>query len=289
MPPRKQPPQQDPEEEDDDLVTGKHFKEMMHMMESLTASMNETFNKTTTSMNEMLHKSQASTETTLEWMQRGIVVVADRVQALETRLPIAVTDPNATAADTHADGDPFTEDLGVDNDEHSELPDPPPCQRRPFNRQGMGDNQNHHNQHYVRNDDPFAKVKFSIPPFNGSYDAAAYLDWEMTAEQKFSSHLVSEQHRVRQATSEFKDFALIWWNELATLGLQPHTWDGLKIIMRQRFVPPSYQHDLRKKLQHLDQGDMSVQDYYAELQKGMSRARVHEDTEDKICRFYGGL
>jgi hypothetical protein len=77
MPPRKQPSQQDPEEEDDDLVTGKQFKKMMHMMESLTASMNETFDKTTTSMNEMLHKSQASTETTHERMQRAIVAMAD--------------------------------------------------------------------------------------------------------------------------------------------------------------------------------------------------------------------
>jgi hypothetical protein len=157
------------------LVTGKPFKEMMHMMESLTASMNETtFNKTTTSMNEMLHKSQASTETTLEQMQRGIVAMPDRVQALETQLPIAATNPNVAAADTHVDGDPFAEDPGFDNDEHSELPGPLPCQRRPFNRQGMGDNQNHNSQHYVCNDDPFAKVKFSIPSFNGSYDVEAY-------------------------------------------------------------------------------------------------------------------
>jgi hypothetical protein len=56
MPPRKQPPQQDLEQDDDALVTGKLFKEMMHM-ESLIASMNETFDKTTTSMNEMFHKS----------------------------------------------------------------------------------------------------------------------------------------------------------------------------------------------------------------------------------------
>jgi hypothetical protein len=153
----------------------------------------------------------------------------------------------------------------------------------------MGSNQNHHNQHYVHNDDPFAKVKFSISPFNGSYDAEAYLDWEMTVDQKFSLHIVPEQYRVRQATSEFNDFALIWWNELGTLGLQPHTWDGLKTAMCQRFVPPSYQCDLRKKLQRLDQGDMSVQDYYAELQKGMIHVGVHEETEDKICRFYGGL
>jgi hypothetical protein len=59
--------------------------------------------------------------------------------------------------------------------------------------------------------------------------------------------------------------------------------------MRQRFVPPSYQRDLRKKLQHLDLGDMSVQDYYAELQKGMIHAGLHEETDDKICHFYGGL
>jgi hypothetical protein len=125
--------------------------------------------------------------------------------------------------------------------------------------------------------------------YKGSYDAEAYLDWEMTVEQKFSSHLVPEQQRVRQATSEFKDFALIWWNELATHGLQPHTWDELKTALRQRFVPPSYQHNLDKKLQRLDQGDMSIQDYYAELQKGMIHVGVHEETEDKICHFYGGL
>jgi hypothetical protein len=34
---------------------------------------------------------------------------------------------------------------------------------------------------------------------------------------------------------------------------------------------------------------MSVQDYYVELQKGMICAGVHEETEDKICCFYGVL
>jgi hypothetical protein len=36
-------------------------------------------------------------------------------------------------------------------------------------------------------------------------------------------------------------------------------------------------------------GGYVCQDYYAELQKGMIRVGVHEETEDKICRFYGGL
>jgi hypothetical protein len=76
---------------------------------------------------------------------------------------------------------------------------------------------------------------------------------------------------------------------LSSFHLQLDTWDRLKAAMRERFVPPTYQCDLRKKLQRLDQGDMSVQDYYAELQKGMIRAGVHEETEDKICHFYSSL
>jgi hypothetical protein len=72
----------------------------------------------------------------------------------------------------------------------------------------MGGNGRHHHHNLEPDHDPFAKIKFSIPPFMGSYDAEAYLDWEMTVEQKINSHLVPEQHRVRQATSEFRDFAI---------------------------------------------------------------------------------
>jgi len=31
-------------------------------------------------------------------------------------------------------------------------------------------------------EDPYAKVKFTIPSFSGYYDAEGYLDWEMTVE-----------------------------------------------------------------------------------------------------------
>jgi hypothetical protein len=135
--------------------------------------------------------------------------------------------------------------------------------------------------------DPYAKIKFSIPPLYGSYDAKTYLGWDMMVEQKFSSHLIPERHRVRQATSEFKDFAIIWWNELVHACNAPQTWTALKEEMRARFVLPSYRRDLRKKLQRFDQGDMSIQEYYQELQKGMLRCGVVEDQEDQIVSFYG--
>jgi len=74
----------------------------------------------------------------------------------------------------------------------------------------------------------------------------------MTVEQKFNSHLVPDIHQVRQATSEFKDFAIIWWNELVKSRHDPQTWDRLKLSMCSRFVPPSYKRELRKKLQRLE-------------------------------------
>jgi hypothetical protein len=111
----------------------------------------------------------------------------------------------------------------------------------------------------------------------------------MIVEQNFNSHLVHEIHKVKLATSGFKDFAQIWWRQVTNLHQQPQSWDRLKEAMRDRFVPVSYKRDLRKKLQRLEQEDMSVQEYFAEVRKGMILYGIEEDLEDKLCHFYGGL
>jgi hypothetical protein len=113
------------------------------------------------------------------------------------------------------------------------------------NTQGMGPQHRQHGNNNRALEDPYAKTKFTIPSFSCQYDTEGYLDWEMIVEQKFSGDLVPEQHRVRQATSEFKDFAIIWWNTLAG-GNIPVTWPQLKEAMRDHFVPP-YHSELRKK------------------------------------------
>ncbi|XP_010221635.1 PREDICTED: uncharacterized protein LOC104575983 [Tinamus guttatus] len=222
-------------------------------------------------MTKAFKKYQDSVATSYEQLDRRVAELVTRMDVLEARPPPPTPAPSHSPVDD-------------DDDIYAPL-----RQRLARNRQGMGGNgrRRHHNPE--PDHDPFAKIKFSIPPFMGSYDAEAYLDWEMTVEQKFNSHLVPEQHRVRQATSEFRDFAIIWWNELVNTRAAPQTWNALKEEMRARFVPPSYRRDLRKKLQRLDQGDMSVQEYYQELQKGMLRCGVVEDPEDQMVRFYGGL
>jgi hypothetical protein len=112
--------------------------------------------------------------------------------------------------------------------------------------------------------DLFSKIKFKIPPFNGKYDVAAYLDWELEVEQKFSCHDIAAHSQVKAAISEFIDFALIWWREFkikhpTTI---PTTWDQLKAAMRHRFVPSYYARDLLNKMQRFQQGSQSVEDYF---------------------------
>jgi hypothetical protein len=155
------------------------------------------------------------------------------------------------------------------------------------NRRGMGGR----HRREVRNDDAFSKIKFKIPPFDGKYDPDAYITWELTVDQKFACHEFPENPRVRAATSEFTDFASVWWMEHAKKHPNniPRTWDALKRLMRTRFVPSYYARDMLNKLQQLRQGAKSVEEYYQELQMGMLRCNIDEDEEPAMARFLGGL
>ena len=139
--------------------------------------------------------------------------------------------------------------------------------------------------------DSFAKIKFKIPSFNGKYDPAAYLDWELEVEQKFSCHDIPANSQVKAAICEFTDFALIWWREYKHKHPTaiPTTWTQLKAAMRHRFVPSYYARDLLNKMQRFQQGQQSVEEYYQELQKGMIRCGLFEKDDAAMARFRGGL
>jgi hypothetical protein len=92
------------------------------------------------------------------------------------------------------------------------------------------------------------------------------------------------------STSEFTDFAYVWWSEYHHKNPNnTPTWDALKQIMRARFVPSYYAHDLLHKLQQLRQGSKSVEEYYQELQMGMLRCGLEENEDGSMARFMCGL
>ena len=58
-----------------------------------------------------------------------------------------------------------------------------------------------------------------------------------------------------------------------------NTWDEMKRVMRRRFVPSSYQRDLRNRLQVLRQGKRSVDEYYKEMELLLVHAEIREVPE----------
>jgi hypothetical protein len=146
-----------------------------------------------------------------ESMDRRVANLTGRIQNLEIN-PSPEDEDNKNKDDGNDDGFPELEEeviYGSDGLPDNIATNANRLRRRRLqkNRTGMGGNRT--------NDDPFAKLKFTIPSFPGKYDVEEYLDWEMLVEQKFAAHLVHERYKVRQATSEFKDFALIWWASLS--------------------------------------------------------------------------
>ena len=59
--------------------------------------------------------------------------------------------------------------------------------------------------------------------------------------------------------------------------------------MRRRFVPNYYYRDLYMKLQGLNQGSRSVDEYFKKMEIAMIRANVIEDREATVARFLNGL
>jgi len=95
--------------------------------------------------------------------------------------------------------------------------------------------------------------KMKVPPFHGKNDPDAYLDWEKKMELVFNCQNYADVNRVKVAATEFYDYALSWWDQIVTTrrrnGKHPiETWEGLKLLMRRRFVPSHYHRELHSKL-----------------------------------------
>jgi hypothetical protein len=100
-----------------------------------------------------------------------------------------------------------------------------------------------------------------------------------------------ENARVRATTSEFTDFASVWWVEYGKKHLDdiPQIWIALKWVMQARFVPSYYARDLINKLQQLKQGAKHVEEYYQELQIGMLHCNLEEREDAAMARFVASL
>jgi hypothetical protein len=118
-------------------------------------------------------------------------------------------------------------------------------------------------------------IKFSS--FQGMKDPEAYIKWERNIEQIFQCDNYSNVQKVQVAALQFKDYALIWWDqtikERMRYGEPPiESWEEMKRMMRRRYAPSYYLRELHKK---------KVEEIESEKEKEKKREKEKQKEEKK--------
>lgn len=135
------------------------------------------------------------------------------------------------------------------------------------------------------------KPSVYIPIFEGFLaQPDMYLDWELQVDDIFAHHF-HEHNQVWAAVSSFAEYASTWWDEYCDLypDYIPTTWPDLKLAMRYKFVPSSYTRKMLHKLENLEQGSDTVEEYYNALKITLFRCDLEESEESFMDRFWDGL
>ncbi|KAF7835011.1 putative gag-pol polyprotein [Senna tora] len=140
--------------------------------------------------------------------------------------------------------------------------------------------------------EPDPKIKY--PTFKGNTNPDLYLDWEMKFEQIFRMNDRSEEKKVKLASFQFSDFAIVWWEDLQLKRRlkgkgPPRTLEKLKKLMRKKYIPSYYYRELNRKLRMFTQGSLAVDEYVHELDLLKMRAGVQEGEEASMTRIIDGL
>jgi hypothetical protein len=128
----------------------------------------------------------------------------------------------------------------------------------------------------------------------GSTDVEEYLNWELKVEKLWRMHEYTEDKKIKLTSSEFDDYALIWWDNLVQSRIEDGyppivTWRAMKEELRACFVPCNYIRSLYDRLQNLKQGPLSIDDYFQEMELILQCAQVREQLEQTMQRFLAGL
>jgi hypothetical protein len=137
--------------DDSECVSHMELKDMMR-------AMTDTFNK-----------YQTTTTATFQRIHTSVDGLATRLDVVEAHFPHHTPPPIIPAAGglDHNDIENKFNDDEVDAQQRRHLL---------RHRQGMGGNGRRGPHAPKQDNDPYANIKFSIPPFYGSYDAETYLD-----------------------------------------------------------------------------------------------------------------
>eukprot|EP00253_Pinus_taeda_P029162 PITA_29162 len=120
------------------------------------------------------------------------------------------------------------------------------------------------------------------------------LDWISELDKYFECEEISEDKKVRFATTKLKGHAALWWDNVQAERRRSNKplikkWNRIIAKMKSKFLPKYYQIALNMQVQNLKQREMTVKEYTEEFYKVNLREGYVEDTPEKTTRFVNGL
>ena len=138
------------------------------------------------------------------------------------------------------------------------------------------------------------EFKIEVPEFEGKLDPEDFLDWLHTVERIFEYKDIPDNKKVKLIALRLRKYASLWWTNLCAKRVRERkskirTWEKMKSKLKARFLPSTYVQDCYSQLHHLNQGNMSVEEYTREFEKLVIKCDLHEPEEQTIVRYLGGL
>lgn len=136
--------------------------------------------------------------------------------------------------------------------------------------------------------------KLDIPEFEGSLEAADFLDWIADVEETLDFKDVPQDKRVSLVATRFHGRATAWWRKLKQTRVRQgkqkiNSSEKMLKHMRTEFLPHNYSRTLYQELQNVCQGSRSVNDYTTEFYQLITRNDIAESADQLVSRYIGGL
>ncbi|GFZ15759.1 hypothetical protein Acr_25g0001680 [Actinidia rufa] len=136
--------------------------------------------------------------------------------------------------------------------------------------------------------DPIINVE--APTFDGRLDPKAFTDWIREMDHFFEWYNLSDDRKVRFAKMKLISRDKLFWQSTEQRRQPPVTdWVEMKEILREKYLPQSYQGDMLDKWNNLRQGSKPATEYVAQFEEYLMRCDIKEDERMTLSRFRQGL
>ncbi|VFQ83161.1 unnamed protein product [Cuscuta campestris] len=139
-----------------------------------------------------------------------------------------------------------------------------------------------------------SNFKVEIPTFDGKDDPNDFIEWLETIERVFDYTEVPEDKKVKLVALKFRGYASTWWTNTTTKRkkdgkVSVKTWTKMRTLLKKKFTPTHYIRENFARLQHLRQGNWSVEEYNREFEELLMRCDLQENYSQTFVIYLFGL